>query len=162
MAFLFFIDIEVFDAALYNGRYYGHICRGFLGYKVIVFLYEPRDVEIILGSSVHLKKSHEYRYFKPWLGDGLLISNGDKWRSHRKLIVPAFHQHVLKSFIGAFNRNSWRMVKRLRNEIGKEFDVHEYMSELTVDILLGECLRQKAFFGRRVNLNENNNVKCMI
>lgn len=68
---------------------------------------------------------------------GLLISSGEKWRSHRKLIAPAFHQLVLKSFVGAFNRNSWRLVKRLQNEVGRDFDVHDYMSEVTVDILLG-------------------------
>lgn len=72
------------------------------------------------------------------LGDGLLISHGDKWRSHRKLIAPAFHQLVLKSFVGAFNRNSLRLVDRLEKEVGRsEFDVHDYMSEVTVDILLG-------------------------
>lgn len=72
------------------------------------------------------------------LGDGLLTSHGEKWRSHRKLIAPAFHQLVLKSFIGAFNRNSLRLVERLEKEVGRnEFDVHDYMSEVTVDILLG-------------------------
>lgn len=101
-----------------------------------MFLSDPKDVELILNSKVHLTKSSEYRYFKPWLGDGLLISKGEKWRSHRKLIVPAFHQFVLKSFVGAFNRNSWRLVKRMQKEVGKEFDVHDYMSEVTVDILL--------------------------
>lgn len=104
----------------------------------MIFLSDPRDVEIILGSNVHLTKSTEYRFFKPWLGDGLLISNGEKWRSHRKLIVPAFHNFVLKTFCGAFNRNSWRIVKRMQKEIGTEFDVHHYMSEVTVDILLGK------------------------
>lgn len=106
---------------------------------MVVFLSDPRDVEIILGSNVHLTKSPEYRFFQPWLGDGLLISKGDKWKAHRKLIVPAFHQYVLKSFIGAFNRNSWRIVKRMKDEIGKEFDVHDYMSAASVDILLGTC-----------------------
>lgn len=67
----------------------------------------------------------------------MLISHGEKWRSHRKLIAPAFHQLVLKSFVGAFNQNSQRLVKRLENEVGREFDVHDYMSEVTVDILLG-------------------------
>lgn len=71
-------------------------------------------------------------------GNGLLISSGEHWRSHRKLIAPAFHQFVLKSFVGAFNRNSWRLVKRLQEVVGREFDVHDYMSEVTVDILLGK------------------------
>lgn len=122
------------EKALELSVLYGHVSRGFLGYKVLIFLSNPQDIEIILNS--HLTKSTEYRFFKPWLGDGLLISNGEKWRSHRKLIAPAFHQIVLKNFISTFNRNSWRLVERLQNEIGKEFDVHDYMSEVTVDILL--------------------------
>lgn len=117
----------------------GDVVRLFLGYKSIVFLMDPRDVELILGSNVHLKKSSEYRFFEPWLGDGLLISSGDKWRSHRKLIVPSFHQVVLKSFVGAFNRNSLQLVNRLKSKVG-EFDVHDYLSETTVDILLGNYL----------------------
>ncbi|KAG4071250.1 hypothetical protein HA402_003954 [Bradysia odoriphaga] len=129
---------EIVDACLQLGEMHGDVVRGFLGYKVIVALTDPCDAELILNSNVHLMKSSEYRFFKPWLGDGILLSSGDKWRSHRKLIAPAFHQLVLKSFVGAFNRNSWQLVNRLRNEVGREFDVHDYMSEVTVDILLGQ------------------------
>jgi hypothetical protein len=32
--------------------------------------------QLILGNSTHLDKSEEYRFFKPWLGEGLLISSG--------------------------------------------------------------------------------------
>lgn len=133
----FSLKTEIVEELLRLSEIYGRIGRGFLGYKVIVFLSDPRDIEIILNSNVHLTKAPEYRFFKPWLGDGLLISSGEKWKSHRKLIVPAFHQLVLKSFVGAFNRNSWKLVKRMQKEIGHEFDVHDYMSEVTVDILLG-------------------------
>lgn len=124
---------------------YGDICRGFLGNKLFVFLSHPADVEIILNSNVHLDKSADYNFFKPWLGEGLLISTGEKWRSHRKLIAPAFHQNVLKTFVDTFNENSLKTVDRLTNELGKEFDIHDYMSETTVDILLGEFL-QKNFW----------------
>lgn len=128
---------EIVEECIRLGDVYGSVIRGFLGYNVAVFLTDPRDVELILNSNVHITKSREYRFFKPWLGDGLLISDGEKWRTHRKLIAPAFHQLVLKSFVGAFNRNSWRLVKRLKSEVGREFDVHDHMSEITVDILLG-------------------------
>jgi cytochrome P450 family 4 len=43
----------------------------------MVFLVDPRDVELVLSSQVYLEKSPEYRFFKPWLGDGLLISSGE-------------------------------------------------------------------------------------
>ncbi|CAG2059383.1 unnamed protein product [Timema podura] len=91
---------------------------------------------MILSSSVYINKSTEYKFFKPWLGEGLLISSGNKWRSHRKLIAPTFHLNVLKSFVDLFNTNSQAVVEKMRLEGGRVFDVHDYMSECTVEILL--------------------------
>uniref|UniRef100_A0A1Q3FRH5 Putative cytochrome p450 n=2 Tax=Culex tarsalis TaxID=7177 RepID=A0A1Q3FRH5_CULTA len=127
---------EIMKRAIELSFVYGSVARGWLGYHLVVFLTEPADIELILNSYVHLTKSNEYRFFKPWLGDGLLISSGDKWKSHRKLIAPAFHQNVLKTFIDVFNDNSLAVTERMRKEVGKVFDVHDYMSEVTVDILL--------------------------
>ncbi|CAK9797044.1 Cytochrome P450 4g15 [Anthophora plagiata] len=115
---------------------YNEVIKIWVGPKLIVFLVDPRDVEVILSSNVYIDKSAEYAFFKPWLGNGLLISSGQKWRTHRKLIAPTFHLNVLKSFIDLFNANSRAVVEKLRKEGTKEFDVHNYMSELTVEILL--------------------------
>ncbi|CAK1551896.1 unnamed protein product [Leptosia nina] len=111
------------------------IIKVWIGPRLLVFLYDPRDVELILSSHVHIDKADEYKFFKPWLGDGLLISTGQKWRSHRKLIAPTFHLNVLKSFIDLFNANSRAVVDKLKRETGT-FDCHDYMSECTVEILL--------------------------
>uniref|UniRef100_A0A1B0GJR2 Cytochrome n=1 Tax=Lutzomyia longipalpis TaxID=7200 RepID=A0A1B0GJR2_LUTLO len=127
---------ELFEIAIRLANVYGNVARVMFGNKPIVFLMHPDDVEIILNSNVHLEKADEYRFFKPWLGDGLLVSKGDKWRTHRKIIAPAFHQNVLKTFVNIFNSNSRAVVERLKKETGKVFDVHDYMSEVTVDILL--------------------------
>ncbi|XP_076243827.1 cytochrome P450 4g15-like [Calliopsis andreniformis] len=115
---------------------FGPVVRGFLGKKLVVFLYHPRDIEIILSSTVHIDKAPEYRFFKPWLGDGLLISTGEKWRSHRKIIAPTFHLNILKTFVPLFYENGRDLVIRLRDQVGKEFDCHDYLSAVTVDILL--------------------------
>ncbi|KAL4714471.1 hypothetical protein ACJJTC_017766 [Scirpophaga incertulas] len=111
------------------------VVKIWIGPRLLVFLYDPRDVELILSSHVYIDKADEYRFFKPWLGDGLLISTGQKWRSHRKLIAPTFHLNVLKSFIDLFNANSRAVVDKLKKESGA-FDCHDYMSECTVEILL--------------------------
>lgn len=58
------------------GEQYGNVVRGWLGSKLIVFLTDADDVEVILNSHVHIDKASEYRFFKPWLGEGLLISSG--------------------------------------------------------------------------------------
>ncbi|XP_043267856.1 cytochrome P450 4g15-like [Venturia canescens] len=115
---------------------YGNVVRAFLGTKLVVFIIDPRDVEIILGSTTHIDKSAEYSFFAPWLGNGLLISTGEKWRTHRKLIAPTFHLNVLKTFVPLFYENSRDLVLRLRQEVGKEFDCHDHLAAVTVDILL--------------------------
>lgn len=115
---------------------FDQVIKLWIGPKLVVFLIDPRDVEVILSSNVYIDKSSEYRFFKPWLGNGLLISSGQKWRAHRKLIAPTFHLNVLKSFIDLFNANSHCVVEKMRKEGNKEFDIHDYMSETTVEILL--------------------------
>lgn len=111
------------------------VVKLWIGPRLLVFLYDPRDVELILSSHVYIDKADDYRFFKPWLGNGLLISTGQKWRSHRKLIAPTFHLNVLKSFIDLFNANSRAVVDKLKKE-SSNFDCHDYMSECTVEILL--------------------------
>lgn len=47
-----------------------------IGHRLLVFLIDPRDVELILSSHVYIDKADDYKFFKPWLGNGLLISTG--------------------------------------------------------------------------------------
>lgn len=127
---------SVFRTIIEKGKDYNEVIKIWIGPKLIVFLVDPRDVELLLSSHVFIDKSPEYRFFKPWLGNGLLISTGHKWRQHRKLIAPTFHLNVLKSFIDLFNENSRLVVEKMHKENGKPFDCHDYMSECTVEILL--------------------------
>nr|AHB59619.1 CYP4g16 [Anopheles gambiae] len=127
---------SVFRTIIEKGKEYNEVIKIWIGPKLIVFLVDPRDIELLLSSHVYIDKSPEYRFFKPWLGNGLLISTGHKWRQHRKLIAPTFHLNVLKSFIDLFNENSRLVVKEMQKENGKVFDCHDYMSECTVEILL--------------------------
>ncbi|XP_013185741.2 cytochrome P450 4g15 [Amyelois transitella] len=127
---------DILELSVKLSKKYTKIARIWFGNKLVVFLTEPDDVEVILNSQVHIDKSAEYAFFKPWLGEGLLISSGHKWRSHRKMIAPTFHINILKSFVGVFNQNSLNVVEKLKPEVGKVFDVHDYMSGVTVDILL--------------------------
>ncbi|KAJ8947560.1 hypothetical protein NQ318_005040 [Aromia moschata] len=119
------------------------VVRIFLGSKLLVVLMDADDVEIILGSNVHLQKSDEYALFEPWLGNGLLISKGEKWRSHRKMIAPTFHSSILKSFMPVFNKNANNLIESFKKESGKAFDVHDYMSGTTVDTLLETAMGVK-------------------
>lgn len=115
---------------------YKNFAKIWLGPRLVIILVNPKDVEIILSSNVYLTKSLEYRYFAPWFGNGLLISNGETWRHQRKMIAPTFHLNVLKRFMDEFNKNSQRVINRMAKENGKTFDCHDYMSEVMVETLL--------------------------
>lgn len=56
------------------------------------------------------------------------------------MIAPTFHINILKSFVHVFNQNSRNVVQKMEPEIGKTFDCHDYMSGVTVDILLGKAI----------------------
>ncbi|XP_076762871.1 cytochrome P450 4g15-like [Xylocopa sonorina] len=143
---LFFIGLQPNNIMEKGLQYniYGPVVKAFILNKLYVFLYHPRDVELILKSTVNIEKSADYDYFKPWLGNGLLISSGEKWRQHRKIIAPTFHQSILKTFVPFFYQNSRDLVIRLREKVGKEFDCHDYMSGVTVDILLDTAMGMRA------------------
>ena len=56
------------------------------------------DPSVAPGTSKHTRKSFVYRQsLIRWLGDGLLISDGEKWHTRRHLITPTFHFEVRRS-----------------------------------------------------------------
>ncbi|XP_067640790.1 cytochrome P450 4g1-like [Eurosta solidaginis] len=135
---------DIMRKALEYMYHYGETVRGCFFNVMIVFLTNPADIEIILNSQVHLEKSDEYKFFQPWFGDGLLISKGDHWRHHRKMIAPTFHQTILKSFVPNFVKHSKNIAATLESKfLGQEFDVHEHMSATTVQILLSTAMGMK-------------------
>lgn len=56
--------------------------------------------------------------------------------------MPSFNISNLKSFIDIFNDHVLIMVDRLKAELGKEeFDMQQYLSTCTMDVLLGRSKR---------------------
>nr|XP_024654699.1 leukotriene-B(4) omega-hydroxylase 2 [Maylandia zebra] len=57
-------------------------------------------------ASMTMKKSLIYHHLQPWLGHSVLIRNGQVWFRKRRLLTPAFHFDILKSYITIFNSSS--------------------------------------------------------
>eukprot|EP00731_Ephydatia_muelleri_P013286 Em0007g596a len=83
-------------------------------------------------------KSWIYHLLLPWLGDGLLVSNGPKWARNRRLLTPAFHYEILKPYVDVYNScsevllNKWSALAQ-KNEPVMAF---ESVSLLTLDVVL--------------------------
>ena len=79
-----------------------------------------------------------YNMLVPWLGEGLLISKGKKWRRNRRLLAPAFHYEILKGYIPIYNDclsvllSKWSQ-SASRKEPVKLFDS---FSALSLDIIM--------------------------
>ncbi|XP_035219013.1 cytochrome P450 4C1-like [Stegodyphus dumicola] len=85
------------------------------GYKPFIFAYKSEIVKAILcnpdSKGVPLEKMMALRSIT---GDGLLLSEGKKWRRNRTLINPAFHTRILENYMPSFNEGSRRLVNKLK------------------------------------------------
>ncbi|XP_045197237.2 leukotriene-B4 omega-hydroxylase 3-like isoform X2 [Mercenaria mercenaria] len=79
-----------------------------------------------------------YRFLRPWLGEGLLIANGEKWARNRRLLTPAFHFEILKPYIKVFNQSADTLVKKLTTKVeaGERFEVFQNVCLCTLEIIL--------------------------
>lgn len=118
---------------------YGNFYRIWVGpFRCAFFLFDPKDVEVLLTSNRVLKKNDLYNHLIPWLGTGLLIADGKKWHSRRKIITPAFHFKILEQFLETFNRKGAKMVQMIQQKVGKEgrvIDIYPFINSCTLDII---------------------------
>ena len=91
-----------------------------------------------MTAAVAPKEMIFYGFLKPWLGDGLLVSAGEKWSRHRHLLTPAFHFDILKPYMKNFNKSvnimhaKWQ---RLTTKGTACLDMLEHISLMTLDSL---------------------------
>ncbi|XKL61636.1 hypothetical protein PGB90_001469 [Kerria lacca] len=116
---------------------YGHIYRLWLGKKLFVILSDPDDIEKFLSRSTHLNKTETYRLLDKWLGNkGLLTSDADVWRNHRKILTPAFHFKMLENSVPTMKKNAQILSQQLEKKINQpEFDIESFIEKCSLDII---------------------------
>ncbi|KAK0082046.1 hypothetical protein PV326_007366, partial [Microctonus aethiopoides] len=82
----------------------------------VVNIRHPDDLEILLSSNKNITKSLFYDYLHPWLNEGLLTSTGDKWKTRRKIITPAFHLNNLHEYSDNIIEQTERLIVNLKEE----------------------------------------------
>ncbi|KAM4887977.1 uncharacterized protein RHO17_009844 [Thomomys bottae] len=131
--------------------------RGFMVWLGPVFplinLCHPDMVRSVLNASAAIapKDMIFYEFLRPWLGDGLLLSAGDKWSRHRRMLTPAFHFNILKPYLRVFQDSVNAMHakwQRLISEGVERLDMFEHISLMTLDSLL------KCVFGFDIDCQE--------
>lgn len=77
-------------------QFYKHGASQFwIGPFATIDAWDPEVFRLVMSTSQHTRKSRIiYGLLKGWLGDGLLLTEDEKWRARRRLITPAFHFDV--------------------------------------------------------------------
>ena len=129
----------------------------------IVLVADPVHVKYVLLDNIanYPKAPYERRGLGRALGEGILVSDGEKWRAHRKLMSPSFDHRSIVSYapgmvesIDTYLRRNWE-----QQASGSELNIADEMTRLTLKIisramfstnsddmsdLFGETLRQVA------------------
>ncbi|KAJ3642894.1 hypothetical protein Zmor_025642 [Zophobas morio] len=133
---------------------YSPIFKLWIFHKATVILQKPDDIEIILSSTKHIKKSQIYDNLHMWLGTGLLTSDGDKWKSRRKILTPAFHFAILKGFVDVFNEATESLVKDLTERAHEDYiDVVPPITQFTVQSMAETSMGTSLDLTQQINRN---------
>lgn len=100
---------------------------------------EPELVGEVLTTKMkhYTRRTRVYEAMREFLGVGILTSEGDDWRIHRRIVQPAFHKGRLESFATQIAEITDDELARWRGEL----DASEAMMRLTLrlvsEVLLG-------------------------
>uniref|UniRef100_A0AAX7VD24 Cytochrome P450, family 4, subfamily F, polypeptide 3 n=1 Tax=Astatotilapia calliptera TaxID=8154 RepID=A0AAX7VD24_ASTCA len=114
---------------------YKHSCCWFLGpFYHLVRLFHPDYVKpLLMAPELFLQTL----FFLS--GNSVLISNGEVWSRKRRLLTPAFHFDILKSYIAVFNSSAKTMHDkwcRLVAEGKTNLEMFDHVTLMTLDSLL--------------------------
>ncbi|KAM8735542.1 cytochrome P450 4T8 [Acanthopagrus schlegelii] len=103
----------------------------------ILNIHHPDYVKAILATA-EPKDDLAYRFLESWIGDGLLVSKGQKWFRHRRLLTPGFHYDVLKPYIKLMSDSAKTMLDKWERyaNTDKSFELFEHVSLMTLDSIL--------------------------
>ncbi|XP_063239702.1 cytochrome P450 4C1-like [Bacillus rossius redtenbacheri] len=135
---------------------HGPTFKAWLGPFPVVFLTDPRDLQIVLNKSACLSKPRPYKVVELYFGYSLTTADPTDWKRFHRIITPAFGLPTLKSFIPVFNEKSRKLVDVLReHEDGQPFDILEHMTLCTLDIVIETSL------GSNMNMLKNKRMDLM-
>ncbi|KAF4797154.1 Cytochrome P450 4B1 [Turdus rufiventris] len=125
------------DVVSWGEKYPYAFPRWFGPFLPTLIVHHPEYAKNILGRS-DPKGDIPYRLIVPWIGEGLLVLNGNKWFHHRKMITPAFHYDVLKSYVTLMSNSVKVMLDKWDKKITerKSVELFQDVSLMALDSIL--------------------------
>jgi cytochrome P450 len=99
---------------------------------------DPAGVKRILldNAANYPKEPQTSRIMGAAFGDGLLTSNGEKWRRHRRILAPSFDHRSIVSYAPAMVETTTRFIEKWDDlSPNTPIDIDSEMTELTLRII---------------------------
>ncbi|XP_042641862.1 cytochrome P450 4B1 [Tyto alba] len=102
-----------------------------------LIVHHPEYAKSVLGQTDG-KPNIPYKFLAPWIGRGLLLLDGTKWFQHRKLLTPAFHYDVLKSYVALMSDSVKVMLDKWekQNTEEKSVELFQDVSLMALDSIM--------------------------
>lgn len=101
----------------------------------VIFTRNPQIIRHVLQKNhrKYQKSKLQTVDLAKYIGRGLLTSNGEHWRVHRRMIQPAFHKKKLAGLLAIMDRAIEEELMRIRD--GEVSDVFPLMSDLAFQVV---------------------------
>jgi cytochrome P450 len=99
----------------------------------------PDDVKrVLVTNHANYRKGFGLDRVRMLLGNGIVTSDGDFWRTQRYMMQPLFHRRVMTQFATTLDAVNDRLLERWQPlaAIGEALNVTDEMSEITLDFIL--------------------------
>jgi cytochrome P450 len=113
----------------------GDVVEFRLGNRTFYLVNHPDGVKRVLqdNNQNYDKGGFQIEILRRFIGEGLLLSDGDAWLRQRRLMQPLFHQRYLAQFADTIVAMTRERVRGWTN--GATVDVREEMPRLTLDVV---------------------------
>ncbi|KAG7386831.1 hypothetical protein PHYPSEUDO_015229 [Phytophthora pseudosyringae] len=109
-----------------------------VGKNDLIYLAKPEHLEQVLReqSSSFNKGFDMYVMLSDYMGDGILLVNGDRWKYHRKVLVNLFSARALRDFMTPVVQKNVQVLLNIfseASETGEALDVYKLMNKFTFE-----------------------------
>uniref|UniRef100_A0A8C9SZJ1 Cytochrome P450, family 4, subfamily T, polypeptide 8 n=1 Tax=Scleropages formosus TaxID=113540 RepID=A0A8C9SZJ1_SCLFO len=107
-------------------------------FVAVLLMHHPDYIKTIT-TSTEPKDDFVYKFLIPWIGkDGLLVSRGQKWFRHRRLLTPGFHYDILKNYVPLMADSTNIMLDKWETYANQEdsFELFEHVSLMALDTIM--------------------------
>lgn len=105
-------------------------------YQQLYFVSDERFVKHILKTNKqNYRRSPVIKALSPLLGNGIFISEDEKWKSQQQTIKPGFHEKIIAEFAQLVNQKTEELIQTWNKEHGL-FNIETSIERCMLDILV--------------------------